>query len=372
MVRQSKLARPLYGWINSLDKPTLFTAIALLTVGLLLVISSSPVIASKIGFDETYFIFRQLASVLLGVFVALFLSALEEKWIRRLMLLALIICITLLAIVPFVGHTVKGAKRWIRFAGMFAQPSELLKPCMIIFTASMFERHGKSRLYAIGLLIAIEALLLTQPDVGMSILFLLTFCFQLFISGMPIVLVALALLGMGGGGVSAYFIFSHIYSRIRRFFSAEPGYQVSKALNAFANGGLLGVGLGEGEIKDNLPDSHTDFIFSVAGEEMGTVTCLLIAACFLFIAIRNLNQAKVKKGCFQALSISGIAFSICAQACINISVNLNLVPTKGMTLPFLSYGGSSILSSCVCLGLLLALTKKRRAALTYQLKHFNV
>lgn len=364
-------------WWNSVDKYTLTASFGLTISGLLLVISSSPAIASKIGLSTTYFIYRQVASVLLGLGLTILLSLASEILIKRLMFFGLIFSLCLLLLVPFLGHATKGSKRWLKLAGISIQPSELLKPCMIIFSAVMFDLQrryegGRFRIYAMSLLFAIEALLLIQPDVGTSILFALTFYFQLFVSGMPLALVVLLSMVFSSLSLLAYMHFPHISYRVQKFLSLEPGYQVSKALDAFKNGGVLGVGLGEGNIKEHIPDSHTDFIFAVAGEEMGVIPCLLIVITFLFIAARNLQHASTSESYFRSLSIAGLAFSTCLQAGINLSVNLNLLPTKGMTLPLLSYGGSSMASSCICLGLILALTRKREEVTKYQLKRFNV
>jgi cell division protein FtsW len=365
------------GWWSSLDKHTMIAAVGLMISGLILVISSSPAIANKIGLSTTYFIYRQISSVLLGLAIMVLISLISEGLIKRLVLPALALTFLMLLVVPFLGHATKGAKRWLRVAGIFVQPSELLKPCMIVFSALMLDlqnrsRNGNFRLHAIVVLLAIEILLLMQPDVGTSIIFALTFCFQLFVSGMPIVLVLILCGAFLLSGALAYIHFPHISYRVQKFLSLEPGYQVARALDAFKNGGILGVGLGEGRIKESIPDSHTDFIFAVAGEEMGVIFCLIIAVTFLFIASRNLQLASSSENCFKSLSISGLAFSMCSQAGINLSVNLNLMPTKGMTLPLLSYGGSSIVASCLSVGLILALSRKRNENIRYQLKHFNV
>lgn len=375
--RAHKGVRITLGWWSSIDRHTVIASVGLIASGLILVISSSPAIANKIGLSTTYFIYRQIGSVLLGLVTMVLISLMSESLIKRLVLPAMAFSLLMLLLVPFLGHATKGAKRWLNVAGIFVQPSELLKPCMIIFSAFMLDlqnknRNGRFRLYAIATLLVIETLLLIQPDVGTSIVFALAFCFQLFVSGMPIVLVLLLSGALIGVGALAYMHFPHISYRVQKFLSLEPGYQVAKALDAFKNGGVLGVGLGEGSIKESIPDSHTDFIFAVAGEEMGIIFCLIIAVTFLFIAARNLQLAGASETCFKSLSLSGLAFSMCSQAGINLSVNLNLMPTKGMTLPLLSYGGSSIIASCISVGLMLALSRTRAENRRYQVRHFNV
>jgi cell division protein FtsW len=270
---------------------------------------------------------------------------------------------------PFLGHSAKGATRWLQLGGFSLQPSELMKPSLIVLAAWMFTEGQKGQgvpgvSIAFGLLILSAILLLIQPDVGQTILITTAFAAVFWIAGMPLTWILLvALVGIPLLG-STYFIFGHVASRVDRFLN--PGsadtHQVDRAMEAIANGGLFGRGPGEGVMKRHVPDLHTDFIYSVAAEEYGLIFSLILIGLFAYIVLRGLFKAMKLSDPFEQAAAAGLFVLLGEQAVINVAVNLNLIPTKGMTLPFLSYGGSSMFGMALTLGLALALTRRRPGA----------
>jgi cell division protein FtsW len=264
-----------------------------------------------------------------------------------------------------IGVEIKGARRWISLPGMSVQPSEFLKPCFAIVAAWLLSEAKKSPRFpgtTIACLIFAVILLLlkSQPDIGMLVVITAVFLTQLYINGLPLVLVGIALGMFGGGGVLAYAMFPHVQSRWTRFWDGTgDNYQVITALEAFGNGGLLGRGPGEGHVKDILPDAHADFVYAVAGEEFGMVICVVILAVFAFIVLRGLLRLLREQDLFVVLSCTGLVTGFGLQAFVNMASTLRLIPTKGMTLPFISYGGSSVIAIALGMGMLLALTRRR-------------
>jgi cell division protein FtsW len=245
------------------------------------------------------------------------------------------------------------------------QPSEFLKPCFAVVAAWLLAEGKKSRRFP-GTLLAfmvfglILLLLKSQPDIGMLAVVTVVFLAQLYVNGMPLALVGIALGCLGGGAVAAYTLFPHVRSRVTRFWDGTgDNYQVTTALEAFGNGGLLGRGPGEGHVKDILPDAHADFVFAVAGEEYGMLLCVIILAIFAFIVLRGLLRLLREQDMFVVLSCTGLVTGFGLQAFVNMASTLRLIPTKGMTLPFISYGGSSALAVALGMGMLLALTRRR-------------
>ena len=271
----------------------------------------------------------------------------------------------------FFGYEVKGAKRWINIIGFSMQPSEFLKPCFSVMTAwilSMRENNIPSFSISIFLYSLVAVVLITQPDFGMLIMVTMVWGVQLFVSGLPILWILIAIIGGIIGVFGAYTMLPHVAQRINSFLdpSGSENYQVTKSIAAFENGGLYGRGPGEGSVKQVLPDSHTDFIFAVAGEEFGAVVCLIIAAIFAFIVIRGLVLLVYEEDRFTVLASVGLLSQFGLQSVINMGVTLNLLPTKGMTLPFISYGGSSTLSVAIGMGMLLALTRQHASLTKYK------
>lgn len=369
------ISKALFFWWKTIDKYTLFAAVGLFTIGLMLAMTASPAIANKMGLKPSYFIVRHLAYTIFGFTIMIFTSTLSEKSLKKLAVVGFFFFAILTCLVPILGYEIKGAKRWIKAFGFCLQPSEMLKPCFVLLIAILLDRTHQLqkwgyRMLACLVTIGVIATLLMQPDIGTTILFLTTFCLQLFISGMPTALVCGALGMIFSVSFGCYMYFPHISARINRFFGSDLSYQTAKSLDAFKRSGLLGRGLGEGRIKEILPDAHTDFIFAVAAEEFGIITCIAIMTCFILIGMVNLYKATLNQNRFRVLSLSGLSLILCLQASINIAVSVNLIPTKGMTLPLLSYGGSSVISTSICIGMLLAITKKVNTNSRYQLTHF--
>ena len=328
--------------------------------------AGSPPVAKRIGVDAYHFINRQLVFLALASVVMFVVSLLDPVNVRRLAVIGFVIGVVFLVIVPFVGMEVKGARRWIYMSGVSLQPSEFVKPCFAVVTAWLLAEHYKhpgfpGKWIAFGLLVLVVTLLRMQPDMGMIVMVSLVWIGQLFLSGTSYyIIVFLVVLGAVLFFLGYLFI-PHMAQRIDSFLdpSSESNYQVQRSLEAFQHGGFLGVGPGEGTVKNVLPDAHTDFVFAVAGEEFGLVACLLLLGVFAAIVLRGFVRVMHEKDLFIILAVSGVLFQFGLQAFINIGVSLNLLPTKGMTLPFLSYGGSSTLALALGMGMLLALTRRR-------------
>ncbi|MEM6902609.1 MAG: putative peptidoglycan glycosyltransferase FtsW, partial [Pseudomonadota bacterium] len=295
-------------------------------------------------------------------------SFLSTSGVRRVGILVFLGALTLLILTPFLGNEIKGATRWMRIAGFSIQGSEFMKPAFAIVAAWLFALHQKGEGFpgnwvALGVCGLVASLLLIQPDLGQTFVLLTIFGVQFFLAGLPILLVVC--LGVTGlaGLVGAYFTFDHVQSRIDRFLDPSSGdtYQVEKSLEAFRNGGWFGTGPAQGEVKHQLPDAHADFAFSVLGEEMGMIACLLLLMLFGFIVLRGFLRASRQPDLFVLLATAGILTQFGVQALIHMASALHLMPTKGMTLPFISYGGSSLLSLGIAMGFVLALTRSRRA-----------
>ena len=274
--------------------------------------------------------------------------------------------IFLLIITPFIGSEIKGAVRWIHLAGITIQPSEFLKPAFAVVVAWMF---AEGRLnpnfpgYIVSsLMLALCIfLLMIQPDFGQTVVVTSIWSVQIFLAGLPIILVFCLGLGAVGLAVSAYLILPHVQSRVDRFLDPASGdnYQIERSMEAFMNGGIMGRGPGEGWVKNSIPDAHSDFIFAVAGEEFGLLFCVLVVGVFAFIIMRGLSRLMGERNLFVVLAVTGILVQFGLQAVINMASTLQLVPPKGMTLPFVSYGGSATIGIAIGMGFVLALTRKR-------------
>jgi cell division protein FtsW len=300
---------------------------------------------------------------------------LSIRQVRLLAWLGLAGAIAMVAATLVIGVEIKGARRWLSVPGLGSlQPSEFLKPCFAVVTAWLIaegkvnRRHGATAL-AIVLFFGIAALMKGQPDIGMLLVIAAVFFAQFFVAGLNAFVVGtIGAIGVAGAAL-AYTLFPHVQSRVHRFLDPASGdnFQVTVALEAFGHGGLLGRGPGEGRVKNVLPDAHADFVFAVAGEEFGLVVCLLILAIFAFVVVRGLIRLIGETDLFIVLASAGLLTQFGLQAFVNMASTLHLIPTKGMTLPFVSYGGSSVLAIALGMGMLLALTRKRigeRAAST--------
>ncbi len=352
-------------WLWTVDKVVLFVAMALLAIGIVLDITASPAVARRINVDDFWFVRKQVCYVIASIALIIGLSMLKLKTIRRLSIVGFIVVFGILILTLFFGFETKGARRWISLAGFSMQASEFMKPIFIIVTAWLLDCGKKYDYFpgmaiSIGLYGAIALLLLLQPDVGMTLLVTAIFALQLFLAGLPIMFVSI--LAIAGVIVLflLYFTFPHFHARVDQFLygSDETSYQINRAMEAFQNGNLVGRGPGEGTVKLHIPDAHTDFVFAVAGEEYGVWLCLIIIALFTVIILRTLRASLKETNLFVVYAEVGLAASLGLQAFVNMASSLHIIPTKGMTLPFISYGGSSLLSGAIEIGMLLAITRK--------------
>jgi cell division protein FtsW len=352
-------------WWWSVDRWTLGAIGVLIGFGYVMMLAASPAVADRIGASRDLFIFKQVVFLAAAGAVVVGVSLLSPRNIRRLAVLGCLLALVATAATMVVGVEIKGARRWIALPGMSIQPSEFLKPCFAIVAAWLLsEGQKRPNFYGMPVAFAIFGLILlllkSQPDIGMLAVVTIVFLTQLYISGMNVFLVAAGAGMVGAGGVAAYFLFAHVRSRVERFWEGTgDNYQVNTALEAFGNGGLLGRGAGEGRVKDILPDAHADFVFAVAGEEFGMLICLVILAVFAFIVLRGLLRLLKEQDMFIVLSCTGLVTGFGLQAFVNMASTLKLIPTKGMTLPFISYGGSSAIAVALGMGMLLALTRRR-------------
>ncbi|MEQ8392904.1 MAG: putative lipid II flippase FtsW [Thalassospira sp.] len=353
-------------WWWTVDRWLLAAIILLMGIGALLVMSASPPVADRINVDSFHFVTRQFVFLGMAVVCMLSISLLPVKWVRRLASFMFLGVIFLLIITPFIGSEIKGAVRWIHLAGVTIQPSEFLKPAFAVVVAWMF---AEGRLnpnfpgYIVSsLMLAICIfLLMIQPDFGQTVVVTSIWSVQIFLAGLPIILVFCLGLGAVGLAVGAYLILPHVQSRVDRFLDPASGdnYQIERSMEAFMNGGIMGRGPGEGWVKNSIPDAHSDFIFAVAGEEFGLLFCILVVGVFTFIIMRGLSRLMGERNLFVVLAVSGILVQFGLQAVINMASTLQLVPPKGMTLPFVSYGGSATIGIAIGMGFVLALTRKR-------------
>ncbi len=358
-------------WWWTVDRATLSAIFMLIGFGYVLVLAASPAVATRIGASRDMFILKQVVFLAIAGLIVIATSVLSPRNIRRLALLGCLVALAATALTLVHGMEIKGARRWISLPLMSVQPSEFLKPCFAVTTAwlltegrrtqGLARRAFPGHVAAFGVLAIIVVLLKSQPDIGMLSVILCVFLVQLFIDGLPLVLVGVGVGALGGAFGFAFVVFPHVRSRVERFVHPQKGdhYQIDTALAAFSHGGLLGRGPGEGRVKDLLPDAHADFVFAVAGEEFGMILCLVIILTFLFIVVRSLLKQLGNDEAFTPLAVTGLCAGFGLQAFVNMASTLHLIPTKGMTLPFISYGGSSAMSVALTVGMLLALTRRR-------------
>ena len=306
------------------------------------------------------FINRHTVFFILGMLIILFLSQQNNRNIRRIALFGFIILIILLLSLYFFEYEVKGSKRWLRILSFSFQPSEVVKPFFIILTSWGISQSVKGKKYFLLVtfvsFLTLILLVLLQPDLGMTILIASTFFCQLFIAGLPMMLVLYGLGLILSLSVLSYFFLDHVKNRIDSFLGNADTYQIDLSLSAFKSGGIFGKGPGQGDLKEKIPDANTDFIFAVAGEELGLIFCLIILIIILSIVIKTLLKVLKIDNPYKIIAISGLICSFGLQSLINIFSALGMIPTKGMTLPFVSYGGSSMLASSILFGFLLSLT----------------
>lgn len=353
-------------WRRTVDWPILLGAAVLLGMGLMLALAAGPPAAARIGYSDPYhFVLRQAVFVAAAAIVLIGASMLDRQLARRAAAFIFILAFALMAMILIFGHEAKGAQRWIRLAGFSLQPSEMVKPALIVLTGWLLAQRklypdGPWAVVAFAFFAVTLGLLLLQPDVGQAALLSAAFIITFFVSGLPWRWAA----GFAAGGAALagglYALLPHVRYRVNSFLdpSAYDTYQVDKAGEAIARGGVLGAGPGEGTVKAALPDAHTDFVYAVLGEEFGLVAALGLIALYAFITLRGLSLAGRMTDPYPRAAAAGLFALFGLQAVINIGVNIALLPPKGMTLPFLSYGGSSLIGTALTLGLALALIRR--------------
>src|SRR5215468_603700 len=363
-IDQSPVAR----WWWTVDRWS-FAALGLLIgFGVVLSLAASPAVAERIGYDGLHFVRRHLALLPLAVGLMFVVSLQPPRTIRRIAVIGFTIAVVLLSLTFLIGAEIKGARRWINLPGLSVQPSEFVKPTFAVVGAWLFSeqklRSGfPGNLISIALFLIVAGMLIKQPDIGMAAVVAVVWFAQFFMAGLRLYWVVAGALAGIAGLVGAYTYLPHVKVRVDHFLNPSIGdsYQVDRSIEAFSNGGLWGRGPGEGTVKDVLPDAHADFVFAVAGEEFGVVVCLAIVALFAFIVLRGFSRMSQEGNFFVLLAATGLLVQFGLQAVINMASSLHLIPTKGMTLPFLSYGGSSMLALALGMGMMLALTRRRLA-----------
>jgi cell division protein FtsW len=357
-----------YWW--SIDHWNLLQILILAFIGSIMILAAGAAVAEKHGLDELYFFKHHIYYLLLSVFCMILTTFFSDKGIIRFSFMGFIICLVLLLLVMLFGPDKNGATRWLIVGNISMQPSEFIKPFFVIITAYLLSNKFKKLKFipyfinglqvSLLLLIIILLFLLKQPDLGMSIIIILIWSGQLFLSGLLLRWFLLLFSLLASGLFVGYHIFSHVKIRIDCFLntSCERMTQIKNYFKAYESGGLLGNGPGDGIIKNRIPDAHTDFIFPVIAEEFGAIFCIIILILSCSIVIRGLIRVYDKNNLFALLSVGGLLILFGLQVLLNVSVTLGLVPTTGITFPFISYGGSSLLSISISMGIVLALTKK--------------
>lgn len=367
MIGISRADRTVVGrWWWTVDRSLLAALLGLMGVGLVLVIIASPSVAERIDAPTFHFVKRHLLLLPVAAGLMIACSLLSPRQIRMAALALLAGAFVALIATMFVGVEIKGARRWIPLGGFSLQASEFAKPAMAVLAAWMLTQYRRRGdigylLAALATFLAPLALTAIQPDIGASVVMAAVFGAQVFIAGISLWAAAM-LCGIAVSGMwVAYLFLPHVTSRVDRFLDPSTGdtYQIDMSLNAFRAGGLIGRGPGDGVIKGALPDAHSDFIFAVAGEEFGLIVCLIIILLFAFIVLRSFQRALNDGALFTMLAAGGLATLFGAQALVNLGSTLALIPTKGMTLPFVSYGGSSLFALAIGMGFALGLTRRR-------------
>lgn len=353
-------------WWSTVDRVLLTAVFGLMGVGIVVSLAASPSVAISKDLATFYFVKRHVLFVCIGAILLLAFSIQSPRSIRRIALVLFCGSICAMVYVLAFGEEINGAQRWVRLLGVSLQPSEFAKPAFVVLCAWAFAEFERRRdvpalPVALGLYVVFVTLLLLQPDIGQSLLITLVWGAMFILAGLSLALVGLfvALVTIGMGVV--YFELPYIQDRVNAFLFPVAGSnsQVERAYNSFREGGLLGRGPGEGTIKTVLPDAHTDFIFAVIAEEYGIVACLALLALFMFIVFRALLQAVSIENLDTRYAVCGLAMLIAGQTLINMGVNVGLLPAKGMTLPMISAGGSSLIAVSITFGMILGLSRRR-------------
>jgi cell division protein FtsW len=354
-------------WLWTVDRLLLAGLAALMVAGIVALMGGGPPVAERLGLPTFHFVNRQALYLAPALMLLGAVSFLSLRHVRRVALFVYAVGIVLCLLALNFGPEIKGAHRWIAIGSFGIQPSEFVKPAFVIIAAWAFSqgaRRSEGAILAILLLPLTIVPLLLQPDFGQTMLITIVWGGLFFVAGLHI----FWMLGLGGAALAgvflAYKLLPHVQERIERFLDKSSGdsFQVDTALEAFAKGSWFGRGPGEGTVKRILPDAHTDFIFAVTAEEFGILACMGLLCIFAFIVLRGLTLARRSEDLFCRLATTGLVLMFGLQACINMMVNVHLMPAKGMTLPFISYGGSSLLSLALGMGFLVALTRRRPRA----------
>jgi len=360
---------PFSEWWWTVDRLTLAALAALMLGGIVLCLAASPPVAARIGLDPFHFVDRQVLFLIPAAAVLIATSFLSPREVRQVSLVVFAVSLALVALTPHFGAEIKGARRWLVILGVNIQPSEFLKPAFVILIAWLFGESAKrpempANLIALALLIVVVTLLVIQPDFGQTMLIALVWGALFYMAGMRFIWVIGLAATAAAGLTTAFYTVPHVAQRIQGFLDPSAGnsFNVDIATESFIRGGWFGRGPGEGTIKRILPEGHTDFVFAVAAEEFGVMLCLILVALFAFIVIRALLKAMRNSDPFSRFAVAGLAILFGLQSTINMAVNLHLMPAKGMTLPFISYGGSSLISLAYGMGMLVALTRERPRA----------
>lgn len=351
-------------WWWSVDRPLLAAMLILAALGVGLVMTGSPAVATRIGYAPDHFIVRHLVFLMPAIGALFLCSLLSPRQIWRIATIGGILGLIGILYTIFFGPETKGATRWIPLFGLSVQPSEFVKPCFMVFSGWLLARQKTTEGFpgfwiAFGLLVVVVGLLMSQPDLGMTFVVSVTFFLMIFLAGCPLRYIVVMALGGMAFLVAVYFTFGHVRSRVDRFLDPSSGdtYQVDRSLEAFASGGLLGTGPGGGQVKLQLPDAHADFIFSVAAEELGMIFTILLIGIYAFIVLRGFSRLRAGNSVFAMLGGGGLLIMLGLQAFIHMGSATQLLPAKGMTLPLVSYGGSSLIAVGITMGFILALTK---------------
>ena len=361
----SRAQRTPFGeWWWTVDRLTIGAIGALMLIGVVLSLAASPPVAGRLGLDPFFFVNRHIFYLFPATAIMIGVSFLSPRQIRRMSMVVFAVSLVMVASTPYLGVEIKGAKRWLVIFGLNIQPSEFLKPAFVILVAWLFGESAKrpdmpANAISLAMLLTVVSLLVVQPDFGQTMLIVLVWSALFFMAGMRVIWVFGIAGAAGFGLLAAYFTVPHVARRIQRFLDPASGdtFNIDIATESFMRGGWFGQGPGEGTVKRLLPESHTDFVFAVAAEEFGVALCLAIVSLFAFIVLRALIRAMRNEDPFARFAAAGLTMLFATQSAINMAVNLHLIPAKGMTLPFISYGGSSMISLAYAMGMLLALSR---------------
>lgn len=353
-------------WWWTIDRWLLASILLLLAFGFLMTFAASPAVAIRLDAGPYHFVINQLIFVGPSLIIMFAASLTPADMLGRLAVPCLVVALFALGFASGWGPELNGARRWLSFAGFSLQPIEFVKPLFIVASAWLLSERLRNPEFPGGklsaaLLAIVIGLLVMQPDFGQSVLVTAIWSVQVFLAGLPLIwTVALGALGVSGV-VGAYYLLPHVASRIDRFLHPAGGdtFQVDTATDAFVRGGAFGQGPGEGQVKNILPDAHSDYIFAVIGEEYGLFACLLVLSVFAYVVVRGFNRVAMERDLFVVLALAGLLTQFAIQTIVNVGVNLNLLPSTGMTLPFVSYGGSSLLGIALGMGMVLSLTRKQ-------------